>query len=524
MAPALLGPAAPALADEHFTHLAVDGDTLVGLAAKYLAQPERWQPLQRLNRIADPTRIRPGTPIRIPLSMMRTEPSPAKVRSVHGPVESGVAALKADSFVAEGTSLKTGADGFATLELADGSTIVVQSNSRARLARSQRIPGVAGSQLTGVALESGRLEAGVARQRGAANRFEVTTPTSNMGVRGTRFRVAAERGGSRGEVLEGVVGVASPDSRNELALQAGFGTVVDATGQAAAPVRLLSAPDLAAAVDLQERIVLRFRFSALAGATQYRGQIAADPQFQRLLKDAMFKSPEAKFGDLPDGNYFLRVRGVDARGIEGEDRVLPFRLKARPEPPFLSAPADRHKSSAGPVQLTWSSALEAASYRIQVASDSRFTRLLLDEAGIAATQRSVELGPGDYFWRVASTRADGDRGPYGDAQSFVLKALPKPPDPPKEEGGRVRFSWGAEPGQVFDFQLARDAAFADLVASQRLDQPTITVDKPTSAGMYYMRYRAIDPDGFIGPYSGAQTLEVKSQPWWLLVLLLLLVK
>ena len=37
----------------------------------------------------------------------------------------------------------------------------------------------------------------------------------------------------------------------------------------------------------------------------------------------------------------LRVRAVDARGIEGRDAVFEFRLKARPEPPIQSAPAFR---------------------------------------------------------------------------------------------------------------------------------------------------------------------------------------
>ena len=121
---------------------------------------------------------------------------------------------------------------------------------------------------------------------------------------------------------------------------------------------------------------------------------------------------------------------------------------------------------------------------------------------------------------MASIRADGDVGPLGDVQSFVLKAMPAAPNPPREAGGRVTFSWGGEAGQQFDFLLARDAKFTALVSEKRLDNPEITIDKPSEASIYFMRFRAIDPDGFVGPYSSTQTIEVKPTKWYALFLLL----
>jgi hypothetical protein len=34
-----------------------------------------------------------------------------------------------------------------------------------------------------------------------------------------------------------------------------------------------------------------------------------------------------------------------------------------------------------------------------------------------------------------------------------------------------------------------------------------------SHGTYYMRYRAIDPDGFVGPYIAAQRFQVPELPF-----------
>ena len=102
---------------------------------------------------------------------------------------------------------------------------------------------------------------------------------------------------------------------------------------------------------------------------------------------------------------------------------------------------------------------------------------------------------------AASVRPDGDIGPFGDTQSFTLKPMPPVPNPPKDEGGRIGFSWSTEPGQTFDFQLAHDAAFNNIAIERKLDKPEVSIEKPSESGTYYMRFRATDPDGFVAPYS-----------------------
>jgi hypothetical protein len=510
-------------ATKYFTHTAQTGDTLIGLADRYLIDKKNWQSIQNQNKIPNPRRIKPGTEIRIPIALMRSEPATAKVIAVQGPVEATTGALEKGAVVNEGIDIKTGENGFVTLQLADGSTIVVQSKSQVKLEVARVLANTGGVPSTTVALKSGRVESSVEKRKNQGARFEISTPTSNMGVRGTRFRVSADESGkvSRGEVLEGVVNVASPTpAQKALDLGAGFGSVVEEGKPASAPVALLTAPDLSATPALQERTVLRFKFADVAGATAYRGQVATDSAFSNLLADDVFKSAEAKFANLDDGQYFFRARAIDKLALEGSDAVRAFKLKARPEPPFTSEPKNKNKLAAEKVEFKWANSVEAGSYRFQLASNADFSQTISDERGVvgSAFSPSASIKPGDYFWRVASVRPDGDIGPFGDVQSFTLKAMPQAPNPPKDEGGRVGFSWSGEPGQTFDFQLASDAGFKTLVQEKKLTQPEITIEKPSDAGIYYMRYRAIDPDGFVGPYSSAQTIEVKANRWWLLLL------
>ncbi|MEQ1519097.1 MAG: LysM domain-containing protein [Usitatibacteraceae bacterium] len=69
---ALSGAAFAEPTKQFYIHTAAQGDTLIGIAQRYLIKQGNWQPLQKLNQIADPRRIRPGTPIRIPLDEMNT--------------------------------------------------------------------------------------------------------------------------------------------------------------------------------------------------------------------------------------------------------------------------------------------------------------------------------------------------------------------------------------------------------------------------------------------------------------------
>ena len=69
------------------------------------------------------------------------------------------------------------------------------------------------------------------------------------------------------------------------------------------------------------------------------------------------------------------------------------------------------------------------------------------------------------------------------------------------------FAWDGRPGQTFEFQLARDAAFTQLVFERQLTEPKLDVPLP-GTGRFFVRLRARDPDGFMGPYTTPQSFEV----------------
>ncbi len=506
----------PALARpvDGFTYVAKRGDKLINIGKQFLAQPANWTKLVKPNRIADPDRIQPGREIRIPFALLRSEPAPAVVAQSIGDVRAqGNEPVIAGDRLTEGGSLRTGRDGYVTLRFVDGSTMTVQRQSELT---AERLRSVAGTDivLSGVRLDSGRVEAAARSRSQGSSRFEVRSRLASAAVRGTDFRVSVsgERRTMIAEVLTGTVALAGLSQANDpgALIAAGQGSVVEEGRAARTPVPLLSAPDLSGFATLQERPLVRLRFPAIAGASTYRVQVARDAAFQLILREDQLGTPDFRLLDLEDADYHVRVRAADSLGIEGRDATAAFRLKARPEPPFPSAPVPNGKIRGAEARLEWTANPDAYSYRLQIAEDAAFARIVRAEAGVREPGYVLSgVKFSEYFWRLGSTRESADHGPWSEAQRFSLLPPPANPEPAIEEADAFVFRWGGEPGQRFSVEISGSAVFDKLALRLDTTEPMARVPRP-QPGIYFLRLRATDPDGFVGPYTRPQRFEVRA--------------
>ena len=540
----LAGPLACAVAlaadEPMFEFTVVRQDTLIGLSRNVLVSPGAWREVSRINKLRNPNLILPGQVLRIPARLMRTRPVPATLVGVTGDVQVGARAATPGMLLAEGEAVRTGDNGSAVIELGDRSRVQVPPSSLAELAASRQIGARdAGPPNAASSGESGGWFTGSMRLlRGSVEVFatkvlrvkplEVVTPTAVIGVRGTHYRVSFDEESNRSthsEVVEGKVRFDRGDRAAGIDLPAGFGAQADAVASTR-PVatKMLDAPDLSALPRRFERPLVRLVIPEANGPT--RVQVAADPEFNATVSDQRTDTgAEVRIAGLDDGTWNLRVRRIGERGIEGRDATLAFVLKARPEPPAYSAPRSDAKQSVGNVDFAWAQNVEAPNARIQVALDAEFSRLAIDRDNLPDGRARAELaGPGTYYWRLASIRPDGDHGPFGDPQKFELREMPTPPAGALSSDGKsLVFKWSGRPGDRQRVELARDPQFNDILAREELDgaewQPTV----PASAGRYYFRYRSVEADGYVSPYSQTLMLEVPrdGSAWWLLLPLLL---
>ena len=517
--------AQPPVGDDMFYTIR-PGDTLIGISKAQLTDPERWRDIRTHNRIRNDRRLMPGASLRIPVEWMRQVDAQAVVIRADGDARIDGRPAQAGEQLDRGARIETGERGSLALRFPDGGITIVQPRTVMQLDTLRTLLD-GGAARTRLKLDGGRIENTVTPQRKPGALFEVQTPAAVAGVRGTKYRVADAQGDALTEVLEGEVSVAGVGGTSAgVEVKSGFGVRVAAGGEVQPPVALLAAPDLSALSALLERPLVRLRIPPLAGAERYRAQVAPDATFQTVLQETLFDGVEMRFVDLPDGDYVIRVRGIDNRGLEGRDATHAFRLKARPEPPFASAPADRSKVRGERVQFRWTSAAEADRYVLQIAADRAFAPVIHEAAELRETTHTPEqmFKPGTYAWRIASVRSDGDRGPWSDPAAFELLPAPASAEPPAIDGKHLMLRWPAEPGQRFLFQMARDGKFEKIDTERKLDQPTITLDRPR-AGAYYIRVQATDADGFVGPFTSTQRIDVPEpppSPWLFLLLLPLL--
>ncbi|MEP7100122.1 MAG: FecR domain-containing protein [Burkholderiales bacterium] len=507
----------------------VRADTLIGLSRSVLISPTAWHEVAKLNKLPNPNRILPGQRLHIPTRLLRGDAVSATLVSVTGEVLAGDTPAAVGAKISEGQSVQTGPNSSAVVALADGSRVRVPPSSLAQVAASRsyggRLPANAAATAhdTAAANAPSHWFAGTLRVlRGSVEVFatkvlrakplEVVTPTAVVGVRGTQYRVAFDDGANgrtHAEVIEGVVRFDAGGSTSGAELRAGFGASTVTGGKTAIVEPLLGAPDLSALPERFERPIVRF--AVADAASPLRVQVASDAAFDKVVSDQQVAAgAEVRIDGLDDAQWYLRARRVDMQGIEGIDAMRPFVLKARPEPPAYRAPRASAKQAVGAIEFAWAPNVDAPRARVQIAADAAFTRLVKDQDDVDAASLRVDIAePGAYFWRLASIRPSGDHGPFGDAQRFELRPTPEPAQVGHSaDGNGLVFKWSGRPEDKQQVEFARDLEFTQIVSKAELSGSEWVLPMPASGGRYYFRYRSVEPDGFVSPYSDKLLVDV----------------
>lgn len=491
------------------------GDNVWDLAGRYVRSDIAWQRLQAHNGIDDPYRLSPGSVMLFPVAWLKQQPAKARVVTVHGdavvvdPRDGRSSAIVAGAEVGIGSILRTDPDASLTLEFADGSRLLLQGDSELALDKLSSY-GATGMVDTRMRLPRGRVGSEVRPMRGPASHFIIETPDTMSSVRGTRFRIGSDGMRSQAEVTEGQVAVTG--NGRQIVLTPGQGTASGSDGQLLAPRPLLPQPG-ALSLDAGQR-PMRLQWAPVPDARRYRVQVGATPDFLSLIHDRVVRENEDTLAALPDGVYGIRVRAIDANGIEGLDAVIEPQVVLAP--PFTLAPIEGGRTEAQRPRFRWTSMGRDVRYHLQVAGQEGFEQPQLDAADLRGSNlRSPQaLAPGSYHWRIAAIDETGRASAFSDAARFEV--LPEGAGPLVEGGeadGKIlHVRWpAAQEGQHFRFQLSRKPDFTTREIDRELDDQQISLPGLRS-GKWYARVQVVESDGYAHPFGPTQTFKLGCLP------------
>ena len=381
----------------------------------------------------------PGRIVRVPLNLLKQSPAPAVIVLVSGVanvkwLDNTVQAAMVGSKISAGTQLITGENSKINLKFADGSIVTLESNTALNLDALSTYGG-GGMVDTKLRLQQGKVEV-MANPTHQQSNMQIFTPTVVAAVRGTEFRVSIDGADIRQETLNGNVELSA--AGDSVSVVKGYGSLSENGRAPLPPVLLLKAPDTSNLPNRFEALPVSFELPAQDKAVGFEAQISSDAQFKTILasnvklannpvKDAI-NTNQLIFEDLQDGEYYLKVRAKDKKGLEGYDATHTFSLNARPFAPKLESPKVNEIVRDAKPTLVWSNVMDAKTYLLELARDNEF-KDMVSRFEVNKIDLMIEnpLAPGQYFWRLASI--DGvDKGPYADTSNFTYKVKPDAPD------------------------------------------------------------------------------------------------
>ena len=506
-------PSAYAQDDEYWTYEMQQGDNVWTIAHELLTDWRKWQEITELNNVSNDRIMAAGTLLQIPRDFIQERPATVQLVEVSGPVslisQAGATKEIDDAIVLAGDVITTGENGSVLIKFEDQTEILITPNSELVIDEAQVIGSDNNFTDINVKLNKGEAEIHANPNKQSGSRFIIQTPTAFATTRGTVYRVRANDDSTAAEVTQGKIDVTNALGNTRVPKR--FGTLAYKNEAPRKPVKLLSEPDLEAPDDIRY-LPARVSWQTLNKAVNYRAQISDQADFSRIVLDT--QSPVAKLNipvELPDGQYWLRVRGIDNNDLQGLSTVKPFTIDARPFPPVIQAPLSTDQVYAGEVSFNWTQPENVVKYHFEIATDEQFTSpVAIFEPTTEQTQTLTLEQPGQYFWRVTSEDNRGKVGPKGHTYPLTVKPVPATPEleAPVTSEDTLGFGWQPDDITVsYQVQLSNDPSFEEVLQDVTVPESSAVLQKP-EMGTYYFRVRGFDSDNFAGGWSATQQIEV----------------
>ncbi len=402
------------------------GDNLWEISKTYLKSVTYWKKLKDYNSVNIPKRLSPGIRLRIPIAWLKNQPEGVTIVYTRGDIKvvrSDGSNLKVQNgdVLQIGDKIVSNDDATATLRFADGSLLLLESESELILdsLSAYESTGMVDTQLR---LQRGGLETEVTPLRKSDSRYEIITPAAVAAVRGTRYRVGVDsvKNTMRTEVLDGKVKVANKKAGQNV--KQGYGTVAEQGKPPLVPRKLLDATDLTDVSTVIRKLPFNMSWPSLQGALAYRVQIVDTGNAESVIFDMKVTTPAITISEVADGQYEIKIRGVDEIGLEGKNGQATINIDTSLAPslaiPEVATPIVEDRK----ISFNWQPVEDASTYQVQLAADVDFKNIITDEK-IKENQyvTTVSQEQNEYFFRVRGLSELHEQGSFGAPHPVVIE-------------------------------------------------------------------------------------------------------
>jgi|GEM_PF-1483103 len=465
-----------------WVYMVVDGDSLWNITAKFLTNIDYYTQLQKLNNIKYPKKMQPGSLIRIPMEWIKQGPASAKISYLKGKNlflrDNKLSPLTSTTALILGDEIRTGTNGSATIEFADGSIMVLFKKTTVIFNHLSAF-GSTGMVDTRVSILSGKVETRAQKNKGPGSRLDISTPSAISSVRGTMYRVAnTAQNISTVEVLEGNVAVVGQKSDNIINVAKQQGTRIKQGEDPTQPTALLSAPSFITSKALFEKIPI-IQWHPLSGAKQYNVKVSTHEDFKNIIFDQSTTNTSLEVPNLTDNSYYIRVTGFDEIGLEGIPAYKKITVNLFPVAPKLISTPNLSNDDNVTI-LKWENSLETpAHYFIEIAKDEAFTELEISRK----TNKNQFVIPknllyGGHFWRVSSIY-NKEKGPASTPLFFNYKTeIAAPTCYATRVAENVSITWDPlKKDHSLLIEVAKDNKFIQSLNSYRVTFKTPNIEQ-----------------------------------------------
>ena len=400
------------------------GDTLLELSRKYFVSSAGISQVARINLLEDADRITVGQTLAIPRQSVKHWSSVARVMgmscaSSYTP-EQGSTKLLVGTPLHEGALIKVPAGCHTALLLEDSSIMRLPSGAVLKLS-TLRKNALEKAPEVRLELANGRVELDVMKERSPLTPFEIRTPRSVMGVRGTQFRVgfSPETQSSLVEVTEGIVKTQGNADLESVDLTQGMGVTIDPLGKASAPEALLPPPRYASfSKSASHPTEVSVQLQHMDNAGSFQADIATTANLSGLRRTQQWATPEFRIDRLINQAMFYQVAAISKNGLLGSPALMAF----------CAAPVSTEQARCSAVFDTPLADGSSIAFTLNRQNGALYQEVIRTHNLTALNGKFAvkDLRPGYYNWSLSYplAKASADQAGVHQSGAFELIALP----------------------------------------------------------------------------------------------------